>query len=94
MAYETLPPASRSALVGVRSLYLGTASPSGRRRGCVHFTMRVLLRDDPDGQKAQALATSLCFTQSERLLRGSERAVEAYARHQPQSSDDRYRMEL
>jgi thiol-disulfide isomerase/thioredoxin len=58
-------------------------------------TMRFLLKNDPDGQKAQAARNVVVlYAIKKDLLSEAKAAVEAYARHQPQSSDDRYRMEL
>ena len=58
-------------------------------------TMRLLLKDDPDGQKAQAARNVIVlYAVKKDLISEAAAAVEAYARHQPQSADDRYRMEL
>src|ERR1041385_2910949 len=58
-------------------------------------TMRLLLKDDPDGQKAQtARNVVVLYAIKQDLIPEATAAVEAYARHQPQSADDRYRMEL
>ena len=58
-------------------------------------TMRLLLKDDPDGQKAQAARNVVVLYATRKdLLPEANAAVDAYARHQPQSFDDRYRMEL
>ena len=58
-------------------------------------TMRLFLKDDPDGQKAQTArnVVVLYATKADRIDE-AKAAVEAYARHQPRNADDRYRMEL
>src|ERR1041385_7626076 len=58
-------------------------------------TMRLLLKDDPDGQKAQsARNVVVLYAVKKDLIPEATAAVDAYAHHQPQSADDRYRMEL
>jgi len=53
------------------------------------------LKDDPDGQKAQAARNVVVlYSVKKDQLTEANAAVDAYARHQPQSADDRYRMEL
>jgi thiol-disulfide isomerase/thioredoxin len=57
--------------------------------------MRLMLKDDPDGQKAQtARNVVVLYAIKKDLIPEANAAVEAYAHHQPQSADDRYRMEL
>jgi thiol-disulfide isomerase/thioredoxin len=57
--------------------------------------MRQFLKKDPDGQKAQtARNVVVLYTVKKDLLPEANAAVEAYARHQPQNADDRYRMEI
>ena len=57
--------------------------------------MRRLLKDDPDGQKAQtARNVVVLYAIKKDLVPEANAAVEAYAHHQPQSADERYRMEL
>src|SRR6185503_4762664 len=57
--------------------------------------MRLFLKKDPDGQKAQtARNVVVLYSVKKDLIAEANAAVEAYARHQPQSADDRYRMEL
>ncbi len=57
--------------------------------------MRRMLKDDPDGQKAQAARNVVVlYAVKKDLLAEANAAVEAYARHQPQNPDDRYRMEI
>jgi thiol-disulfide isomerase/thioredoxin len=58
-------------------------------------TMRQLIGDDPDGQKAQtARNIVVLYATRKDLIPEANAAVLAYARHQPQNPDDRYRMEL
>ncbi|HSK63168.1 MAG TPA: redoxin domain-containing protein [Pyrinomonadaceae bacterium] len=58
-------------------------------------TMRLLLKKDPDGVKAQAARNILVlYAIKKGLVDEAKAAVDAYARHQPQNPDDRYRMEL
>ena len=57
--------------------------------------MRLLLKKDPDGVKAQAARNILVlYAIKKGLVDEAKAAVDAYARHQPQNPDDRYRMEL
>lgn len=86
---------SRSPLVGDDLYYLGMLHHLAGDADAALSTMRVLLKDDPDGQKAQAARNVVVlYAVRKDLLPEATTAVEAYARHQPQSSDDRYRMEL
>jgi thiol-disulfide isomerase/thioredoxin len=58
-------------------------------------SMRLFLKKDPDGQKAQtARNVVVLYSIKKDLIAEANAAVESYARHQPQSADDRYRMEL
>jgi thiol-disulfide isomerase/thioredoxin len=57
--------------------------------------MRQLLKNDPDGQKAQgARNVVVLYAVKKDLLPEANAAVASYAQHQPQNPDDRYRMEL
>lgn len=57
--------------------------------------MRQVLKDDPGGQKPQAARNVVVlYAVKKDLLAEANAAVEAYARHQPYSADDRYRMEI
>lgn len=57
--------------------------------------MRLFLKKDPDGQKAQtARNVVVLYSVKKDLIAEANATVESYARHQPQSADDRYRMEL
>jgi len=58
-------------------------------------TMHQLLKDNPDGKQAQAGRNIIVlYSIRKGLVDQAKAAVEAYARHQPQDPDDRYRMEL
>src|ERR1043165_2432881 len=58
-------------------------------------TMRLLLKDDPDGYQAQAARNVVVlYAVRKGLLDEAKTAVEKYAHHKPQSADDRYRMEF
>jgi thiol-disulfide isomerase/thioredoxin len=57
--------------------------------------MRLLLKDDPDGQKAQAARNVVVlYAIKKDLIPEASATVSAYTRHQPQNADERYRMEL
>ena len=86
---------SRSSLKPDDLYYLGMLQHLAGDADAALTTMRQLLKDDPDGQKAQAARNVLVlYAVKKDLLPEANAAVEAYARHQPQSADDRYRMEL
>lgn len=86
---------SRSPLAGDDLYYLGMLHHLAGDADAALSAMRVLLKDDPDGQKAQAARNVVVlYAVRKNLLPEAKAAVEAYARHQPQSADDRYRMEL
>jgi thiol-disulfide isomerase/thioredoxin len=58
-------------------------------------TMRVLLKKDPDGVQAQSARNVIVlYAIKKGLVDEAKAAVDAYARHQPQNPDDRYRMEF
>ena len=58
-------------------------------------TMRVLLKRDPGGVQAQSARNVIVlYAIKKGLVDEAKAAVDAYARHQPQNPDDRYRMEL
>src|ERR1051325_8174146 len=86
---------ARSPLTADDLYYLGMLHHRAGDADAALSTMRVFLKDDPDGQKAQAARNVVVlYAIRKDLLPEAKAAVEAYARHQPQSSDDRYRMEL
>jgi len=58
-------------------------------------TMRLLLKNDPDGAQAQAARNVVVlYAVKKGMLDEADKAVEAYAHHKPQNADDRYRMEF
>lgn len=86
---------SRASLKADDLYYLGMLHHLAGEADAAMATMRQLLKDDPDGQKAQtARNVVVLYAVKSNLLPEANAAVEAYARHQPQSADDRYRMEL
>jgi len=86
---------SRSSLKADDLYYLGMLYHVAGDADAALTTMRQLLKDDPDGQQAQAARNVVVlYAVRKDLLPEANAAVEAYSRHQPQSADDRYRMEL
>jgi len=58
-------------------------------------TMRLLLKDDPDGLQAQgARNVVVLYAVKKGLLDEAKTAVDKYTHHKPQSADERYRMEF
>lgn len=58
-------------------------------------TMRLLLKDDPDGAQAQAARNVVVlYAVRKGLLDEAKTAVDKYTHHKPQSADERYRMEF
>jgi thiol-disulfide isomerase/thioredoxin len=86
---------SRSSLGADDLYYLGMLHHLASDADGALAAMRQLLKDDPDGQKAQtARNVVVLYAVKKDLVTEAESTVEAYARHQPQSADDRFRMEL
>ncbi len=86
---------SRSSLKADDLYYLGMLHHLAGDADAALTTMGQLLKDDPDGQKAQAARNVVVlYAVKKDLLAQANATVEAYGRHQPQSADDRYRMEL
>jgi len=86
---------SRAPLQGDDLYYLGMLHHLAGDADAALATMRLLLKDDPDGQKAQAARNVVVlYAIKKDLVPEATAAVEAYGRHQPQSADDRYRMEI
>ena len=86
---------ARGSLKGDDLYYLGLLHHLAGDADAALATMRLLLKDDADGQKAQAARNVVVlYAIKKDLIPEATAAVEAYARHQPQSADDRYRMEL
>ena len=90
--------ASRSSLAGDDLYYLGLLHHLVSNADAALTAMRLFLKSDPegpDGQKAQAARNVVVlYAVRKDLLPEAKAAIEAYARHQPQNADDRYRMEL
>jgi thiol-disulfide isomerase/thioredoxin len=86
---------SRSSLTGEDFYYLGMLHHLAGDADASLATMRLFLSNDPDGIKAQsARNVVVLYAVKKDLVPEAQAAVEAYARHQPQTADDRYRMEL
>jgi thiol-disulfide isomerase/thioredoxin len=86
---------ARSPLGADDLYYLGMLHHLAGDADAALTAMRLLLKDDPDGQKAQtARNVVVLYAIKKDLVAEAKAAVEAYARHQPQNPDDRYRMEL
>ena len=86
---------SRSPLTADDLYYLGMLHHLASNADEALAAMRQLLKNDPDGQKAQAARNVVVlYAIKKDLPAEAKAAVEAYARHQPQSPDDRYRMEI
>jgi thiol-disulfide isomerase/thioredoxin len=57
--------------------------------------MQLLLKDTPDGEKAQAARNVVVlYAVKKDRVPEAEAAVAAYGKHEPQNPDDRYRMEF
>ena len=86
---------ARSPLSNDDLYYLGMLHHLAGDTDAALATMRSLLKSDPDGAQAQAARNVVVlYAVKKNLLDEAKTAVEAYARHKPQSTDERYRMEL
>jgi len=86
---------ARSPLNDEDLYYLGMLHHLAGDADAALATMRLLLKDDPDGQKAQAARNVMVlYAIRKDLVSEANATLAAYARHQPQNPDDRYRMEL
>ena len=86
---------SRSSLAGDDLYYLGMLHHLASNADAALATMRQFLKDDSDGRNAQiARNVVVLYAIKKDLVAEAAAAVAAYARHQPQNPDDRYRMEL
>ena len=86
---------SRSPLAGDDLYYLGMLQHLASNADAALTTMRLFLKDNPDGNNAQvARNVVVLYTVKKDLLPEAKATVEDYARHKPQNPDDRYRMEL
>ena len=86
---------ARAPLAGEDVYYLGLLHHLAGDADASLAAMRLFLKDDPGGQKAQsARNVVVLYAIKKDLVPEANAAVAAYARHQPQNADDRYRMEL
>jgi len=86
---------ARSSLAGEDVYYLGLLHHLAGNADSSLAAMRLFLKKDPDGQKAQtARNVVVLYAIKKDLVAEANAAVDSYARHQPQNADDRYRMEL
>ena len=86
---------ARSPLSNEDLYYLGMLHHLAGDADAALTTMRLLLKNDPDGAQAQAARNVVVLYAVRKGLNDEAKAaVEAYARHKPQNPDERYRMEL
>jgi thiol-disulfide isomerase/thioredoxin len=86
---------ARSSLTNEDLYYLGMLHHLAGDGDAALTTMRLVLKKDPDGVQAQAARNVVVlYAIKKGLVDEAKAAVDAYARHQPQNPDDRYRMEL
>ena len=86
---------ARSHLSNEDLYYLGMLDHLAGNGDAALTTMRELLKHDPDGLQAQtARNIVVLYAVRKSLIDEANATVTAYAHHQPQSADDRYRMEL
>ena len=86
---------ARSPLTSEDLYYLGMLHHLAGDGDAALTTMRQLLKDDLDGGQAQAARNVVVlYAIKKDRIDEAVAAVDAYARHQPQDPDDRYRMEL
>jgi thiol-disulfide isomerase/thioredoxin len=86
---------ARSPLSNDDLYYLGMLHHVAGDADAALTTMRQLLKSDPDGSAAQAARNVVVlYAIKKGLIDEAKTTVDAYARHQPQDADDRYRMEL
>ena len=86
---------ARAPLAGDDLYYLGMLHHLASDADGALTTMRLYLKNDPDGQKPQAARNVVVLYATKKdLTAEANAAVESYAHHQPQSADDLYRMEL
>lgn len=86
---------ARAPLTGDDVFYLGMLHHLAGDADAALAAMRLFLKNDPGGNNPQtARNVVVLYAVRKQLLPEAKAAVEAYARHQPQNPDDRYRMEL
>lgn len=86
---------SRKALEPVDRYYLGLLHHLAGNGDAALETMRQFLKDDAGGQQQQnARNVVVLYAVKKDLMSEAEDAVAAYRRHQPQDSDELYKLEL
>jgi thiol-disulfide isomerase/thioredoxin len=86
---------ARSSLTNDDLYYLGLLHHLAADADASLTAMRQFLKKDPDGVKAQnARSVVVLYAVKKDLMAEANAAVDAYARHEPQNPDDRYRMEF
>lgn len=86
---------ARASLSNEDVYYLGMLYHLAEDADNALSTMQRLLKDNPDGQKAQSARNAVVlYSIRKGLLADAVATVAEYARHEPQNSDDRYRMEF
>jgi thiol-disulfide isomerase/thioredoxin len=86
---------ARTPLAGDDLYYLGMLYHLAADADAALSTMQLLLKDNPDGDKAQAArnVVVLYAVKKDRIAEAVA-AVADYAKHSPRNEDDRYRMEF
>jgi thiol-disulfide isomerase/thioredoxin len=86
---------ARTPLSSADLYYLGMLYHLAADAESALSTMKLLLKDNPDGLQAQAARNVVVlYSIKKGLTPEAVAAVSDYAKHQPQNSDDRYRMEF
>lgn len=86
---------ARSPLTNDDLYYLGMLHHLAGDGDAALTTMRMLLKNEPEGAHAQAARNVLVlYTVRKGLIDEANATVEDYTRHQPQNADERYRMEF
>ncbi len=86
---------ARKDLAGDDRYYLGMLEHLTGNSDAVLESMRLFLKNEPDGDKSQtARNIVVLYAVKKNLIPEAEAAVVAYSHHQPQTLEDRYKMEL
>src|ERR1043166_8120412 len=86
---------SRASLSKADLYYLGMLHHLAGDGDNALSTMRLLLKDDPDGYQAQtARNVVVLYAVRKGLLDEANATIAKYAHHKPQNADERYRMEF
>lgn len=86
---------ARKAQSGDDLYFLGLLDHLAGDQDAALETMKLFLKGDPDGEKPQiARNVVVLYSIKKDRVADAEAAVSAYARHQPQNPEDRYKMEL